>query len=114
MSESSHKKPMTTKQQKRLEKKLAKEAKIEANMHSKADRVAKVIECIKQLNELGLNQNYNKDTKKIHNILKDYANTGTSYRGQIEIEGTKRIFYYDLPWNKQNQIGTMLKYDKNI
>jgi hypothetical protein len=105
---------LTNKQKKRLEKKLAKEVKREANKHTKADRLSKVIECIKQLNTLGLHETYNEDTKKIHSMLKDYANNGTSYQGHIAIEGTKRIFYYDLPWNKQNQIGTMLKYDENI
>jgi hypothetical protein len=110
MSELPPIKPLTGKQKKRL----ARQAKIEANAHPKADRVAKVIECIKKLNELGLNQNYNKDTKDIHDMLKNYANTGKPYHGQIKIEGTKRIFYYILPHNKKNQIETMLKYDENV
>lgn len=103
-------KKITAKRQKHLER----QAKKMENIYSKEERQLEINKCIKQLNELSLFKNYSEDTEKVHQIMEDYVNTGVPVSGRINIDGTKRIFCYQLPKYKTNQISTGLKYDPNI
>jgi len=102
-------KKISAKRQKHLERQYKKMT----NHHSKEERQLEVHKCIIQLNKLGLSSYYNEDTQEIHKMLNDYVEDGEARSGHKEISGTKRVFWYMLPTNKNTEISTCLKYNEN-
>lgn len=103
-------KQITAKRKKHLER----QAKKLKNVYTRDERKVEIDKCIEQLNKFQLFKKYNEDTIKIYDMLEDFVENGTSYSGNIPIDGTKRVFWYLLNNNKKHEITTWMKYDENV
>lgn len=79
-------------------------------MKTKNERVREVINLIKKLNELGLNDNYD-GIEEFKSILKQYVADGIYKQGKINVLGTKRQIRYMLPEKADKEISIVLKYN---
>ena len=94
-------------------KKDKKKPKVEIPLKDKAERVKEVVNVIKKLTGLGLNDNYD-GIEEFKLILKQFVNDGIYKKGKIDIIGTKRQIYYMLPERTGKEISIELKYNQNI
>ena len=94
-------------------KKDKKRIKKEIPFKDKGERVKEVVNVIKKLNGLGLNNNY-EGIEEFKIILKKFVEDGIFKQGKIDLPGTKRQIYYSFPERSGNEISIELKYNENI
>lgn len=90
-----------------------KKVKKEIPFKDKGERVREVVNVIKKLTGLGLNDNY-EGIEEFKAILKQFVVDGIYKQGKIDIVGTKRQIYYMLPERSGKEISIELKYNENI
>ena len=82
-------------------------------LKTKEERLTEIIEVIKKLNNLGLNDTI-PGIKEFKTILKEFVQNGESCSGKIKLTTAKRIIIYSLPKTKGRNININLKYDGSI
>tara|TARA_B100001093_G_C26305459_1_gene791245 strand:- start:140 stop:427 length:288 start_codon:yes stop_codon:yes gene_type:complete len=82
-------------------------------LKSREDRVREIIEVIKKLRNLGLDNKF-EGIKEFNKITREYIEDGESRQGKIKILGTKRILEYILPKRKNTEITINLKYSNDV
>ena len=82
-------------------------------LKTKEERLTEIIEVIKKLNNLGLNDTI-PGIKEFKTILKEFVQNGESSSGKIKLTTAKRIIIYSLPKTKGRNININLKYDESI
>ena len=74
-------------------------------------RTSEIIKIFKKLKEINLGIYGYAEFTLFRSICNDFIREGTPISGNIPINGTKRIIYYD--FNKK-KVNCLLKYDENI
>tara|TARA_B100001093_G_scaffold322833_1_gene308043 strand:- start:2431 stop:2718 length:288 start_codon:yes stop_codon:yes gene_type:complete len=82
-------------------------------LKSREDRIIEVIEVIKKLRNLGLDNKF-EGIKEFNKITREYIDDGESRQGKIKIVGSKRILEYILPKRKNTEITINLKYASDV
>tara|TARA_B100000963_G_scaffold196935_2_gene171401 strand:+ start:2357 stop:2647 length:291 start_codon:yes stop_codon:yes gene_type:complete len=94
-------------------RKSKKKEKVEIPFKDKSERVREVVNVIKKLQGLGLNDNY-EGIEDFKMILKQFVEDGIYKQGKVDIIGTKRQIYYMLFERSGREISIELKYNQNI